>query len=360
MGNGIVYRMLIDCCNNNKEEKFHQGDVDINKNNSNTKIMDLLNRDSIAHKNDQNILKTKSINSSKSGSINKSKIEEREKFGKSPIKPVKSFNLQNFHEFNVNKKEISRNIKSFDNMNFNKNLLKHYNEVDDRKLILSGKLFYNKIIEIDKSGMKNGLRKKKDKTTIFGVKNDIENCDYNIDLCDFYINFPKIKENGKIFLIYFDKMKNNYILYFLHNSLILYYKINDNVCLDIDRYYFIILGEIFLTINVEKINQDENQINLQLEIENEKSRNYTFKQTEMPIKIGRSNCTINISKYSISKTHCFIFWRDGNFYYKDAESTNGSSLLLRKDDYIIIKGEMIFKLEDCSFKIKEISKVDKN
>ena len=42
------------------------------------------------------------------------------------------------------------------------------------------------------------------------------------------------------------------------------------------------------------------------------------------------------------------------FIYKDAKSTNGSTLLIKEDDILIIKGEMNFKLEDLSFKIKEI------
>ena len=140
----------------------------------------------------------------------------------------------------------------------------------------------------------------------------------------------------------------------LHKSLILFYKINDNLYLDIDKDYFILLGDIFLTINVEQLSPDIKEINLQIDIENEVSKNYSFKQTEMPIKIGRTNCTINIDKRSISKTHCFIYFSNGVFYYKDAESTNGSSLIIKEDDFIRIKGEMNFKLEDVPFKIQEI------
>ena len=39
-----------------------------------------------------------------------------------------------------------------------------------------------------------------------------------------------------------------------------------------------------------------------------------------------------------------------NFY----ASTNGSTLLIREDDSLKIKGEMNFKLENISFKIKEV------
>ncbi len=35
-------------------------------------------------------------------------------------------------------------------------------------------------------------------------------------------------------------------------------------------------------------------------------------------------------------------------------STNGTTLLVKKDDYLKIKGEMNFKLEDVTFKITEM------
>ena len=80
----------------------------------------------------------------------------------------------------------------------------------------------------------------------------------------------------------------------------------------------------------------------------------------MPIKIGRINCNINIERYSISKIHSFIYFSNGIFSYKDNKSTNGSSLLIREDDYIKIKGEMNFKLENIPFKIKEIPNIDES
>ena len=35
-------------------------------------------------------------------------------------------------------------------------------------------------------------------------------------------------------------------------------------------------------------------------------------------------------------------------------STNGTTLLIKKDDFLRIRGEMNFKLEDVTFKIQEI------
>lgn len=352
MGNGFFLKM-IDCCKTKGD--YHQGDIEIEKNNlGNEKEKDLLKRDSNANKNDQNIIKTGSKNSSKIESI-KNEEEEEEQYGKTP--PPLQVNSSKQLNINNEKNKIipyERNIKSIDNKKYNKNIFKFNNEPDDTKLILSGELFYNKEIEIDKNGMKNGLREINDRVALFGVNNGDEKDNNDIYFCDFFLNLKKVHGNENIFKIYFDNNTNNYILYFIHNSLILYYKINDNIYLDVDRDYFIILGDIFLSINIEQINQNEKKLNIQIEIENEKSRNYSFKQNEMPIKIGRMNCTINIEKNSISKTHCFIYFENNTFFYKDAQSTNGSSLLIREDDYIRIRGEMNFKLEDCSFKIKEI------
>ena len=74
----------------------------------------------------------------------------------------------------------------------------------------------------------------------------------------------------------------------------------------------------------------------------------------MPIKIGRVNCHINIPRPSISKLHSIVDFSNDSFYYKDCGSTNGSTLLVREDDNLKISGEMSFKLEDFSFKIKEV------
>lgn len=234
------------------------------------------------------------------------------------------------------------------------------------KLILTGDLFLNKIIEIDKYGMKNSLRKDPNGVTIFGYKRD--NINPTGPLCDYYFDLQIAqKENnnqnrnkkhnfGKVFEIFIDKIEKIFVLYFVHNSLFLYYKINDHLIFDIDKDYYLILGDIFMTINIKKT-QDSNKkiINIEVELD-EKTKKYTFEQNDVPIKIGRANCNIEISKPSISKLHSIIDFDFSNdtFLYKDSQSTNGTTLLIKEDDIIKIKGEMNFKLEDIAFKIKEI------
>ena len=103
----------------------------------------------------------------------------------------------------------------------------------------------------------------------------------------------------------------------------------------------------------------EKNINIQVEIENEKPKKYFFSKKETPIKIGRLQCNINISNPSISKLHSIIDCIDDCYFYKDCGSKNGSTLLIREDDSLDIKGKMSFKLENISFKIKEVG-IDDN
>ena len=79
-------------------------------------------------------------------------------------------------------------------------------------------------------------------------------------------------------------------------------------------------------------------------------------ENECPITIGRTNCKLTIPKPSISKVHGILeFSKECDmFYYKDTGSTNGSILLVKEDDYLKLKGEMNFKLENVPFKIMEL------
>ena len=395
MGNGSGIKFL--CCNNtNKESQIE--DIDINKNfneyDRNYKTIKIsnkiVNKDEIQNKNkkkkNNNIkkMKTYSKYSSEIGAKKKSQefIRDSASFKEGNIALFNNtFQILNntqqyisFPNMNVLKNNIINNqfLKSFHNSKINYsglNFSKTNSNTEDIladiniKLILSGDLFLNKIIEIDKYGMKNSLRKKSNGVTIFGYKNN--NIIINEPSYDYYFDLKIAKKHfqnnnnkeynaGKVFEIFLDKNEKIFVLYFVHNYLFLYYKIDDNLIFDIDKDYYLILGDIFLTINIKKsINPNEKIIIIQVELD-EKTNKYIFEQKDVPIKIGRDNCTINIPNPSISKLHSIIDFSNDTFVYKDAKSTNGSTLLIKEDDIIKIKGEMNFKLEDISFKIKEI------
>ena len=237
------------------------------------------------------------------------------------------------------------------------------------KLLLTGDLFFNKEIIINECGMINSKRNKKDGYTVFGLKNTLDITGKLNN--DFIINFKKDEDEmgnvetqtGKVFEIIFNKESKEYTLYFINPYLYLYYKINHFVYFYPGKDYFLFVGKIFFSINTEK-KGDEHIINIQVDNtckENENpekiNQKYTFSSKSKPIiKIGRFDCDINVYEQCISKVHGIIEFSKINrkFYYKDMKSTNGTTLLVRKGDFLKIKGEMYFKLEDVNFKIQEI------
>ena len=389
MGNGVLHNLI--CCNSIKAPESE--DIDINKN---------IKENNIINSKDNNI-ENKIINYDEINEINKkNKIKEiQTQYNQSSGKKnnnkkcdtlsnqdpnISLYNntfqiLNNTQQFisisnkiNLFKNNLVNNNQSYKSFFNSKIDLKNssiiglsriHSNIEDifqlnikTKLILSGELFLNDIIEIDKFGMKNGLRKKHDGVTIFGINNDKNKS--NICLYDYLIDFKKEEnhkktKDGRVFAIFLDKKQKSYILSFSHNSLLLYYKINNSLFFDIDKEYYLILGDIFLTISVKKSsNSNERMINIQVETEDDKPKKYSFKRKDIPIKIGRVNSNVNIPKPSISKTHGIIDISNNMFYYNDLKSTNGSTLLLKEDDILKIQGEMNFKLDDISFKIKEI------
>ena len=142
------------------------------------------------------------------------------------------------------------------------------------------------------------------------------------------------------------------MLFYSHNSFLLYYKINNKINLELDRDYFIILGKVFMTINI--INSKKLKIYIEVKNENEKTKKYSFEMKDIPIKIGKENCNINIPKLSLSNINSYINYDKGAFWYHDENSKNGSTLVIKEDDFLKIEGKMNFKLEDIPFVIEEI------
>lgn len=397
MGNAALLNII--CCNSYKAKPIE--DIDINKN--------IIENNNILNNKDDDSLEDKDINNNELNVINQKsdykKIKTHSKISSSPRNVKKKNETKSHRDPNIalynNTFEILNNTQQFisisNKINYFKNNLVNNNSkayrsfnnslidlknsiinnsriinIEDlfqldikTKLILSGELFLNKDIEIDKFGMKNGLRQKHDGVSIFGIKNnksDNHPCsyDYLLDIKreENISHVNKNQNHGKVFEIFIDKKDKVYVLSYLHNSLLLYYKIKNSLFLDDDKEYYLILGDIFLTIGIKKtVNPNEKIINIKVEIEDEKPKKYTFKRKDIPIRIGRVNSSINIPKPSISKNHGIIDAANNIFFYKDMKSTNGSTLLLKEDDCLKLNGEMNFKLEDISFKIKEVENI---
>ena len=386
MGNGVLFNR---CCNINDN---NAKDVDINKMNSNNMnsnmntVKDIYSPGKEMKKNYDDITKT-DIKTKTNNNFGHFKKRNFTQGGHKRVSNSDFIQNQNISLFN-NTFQILKNNQyiSFSNMNifrhnlnnnrvfnsyFNSQLGKnssfYFSGVNDKfdsnfqkiktSLKLSGELFLNKTLEIDKFGLKKSLKKKMDGIITFGIKAQDE--PPNINKFDYVfeqkivekINKKRKHNTGKVFEILLDRRDKRYVLFYEHSSLLLYYKINNKLNLEYDKDYYLILGSIFLSINIKK--SLKIKINIQVELENEKSKKYIFEIKDLPIKIGRSNCNINIPKPSVSKLHSCLDYENDNFFYKDENSTNGSTLLIKEDDFLKLKGKMNFKLEDIPFTIKE-------
>jgi len=386
MGNGVLCKMVGYC---NQNQNMQKSDICIIKNVDESQYQLNYSNYIISKKANEKefnniIKKTKSKQSTGTESMVKSRQiyvgDNSPTFNNASISICNNtfqMNSSNIFTNNLVKKKLNNNILSCINTNpidelRHKSSIINFNKYDSNlknnlfkiktKLLLTGNLFQKKSIVIDKYGMKNGLRQKHDGLVIFGFKDKnkfskTHNSDYYFDLEKFDESENKSKMTGRVFEIYLSKKDKMYTLYFLHSSLILYYKIKNDLFFNIDKDYFLILGDIFLTLHVKKIknsNSKEKIIYIQNEFKNKKEKKLAFSPKDMPIKIGRVNCHIEIKNSSISKLHGIIDYTNGNYYYKDCNSTNGSTLLIREDDTLKIKGEMSLKLDDVSFTITEV------
>ena len=388
MGNGIPFNLC--CTNHNNNIK----DIDINKVSSDMNTVKEINSPSKEmNRNFEEITKT-DITGNKYKGNNFNTFRKRNLTQGGPKRKNSDFiHNQNISLFN-NTFQILKNNQyiSFSNMNIFKNNLNnrlfnsyfnsqlgknssfYFSGVNDKfdsnfkkiktRLKLTGELFANKTLEIDKFGLKRSLKKKLDGIISFGIKGQDElglnnKYDYIFEPSVVQkINKKRKHNDGKVFDILLDKREKVFVLFYSHPSLLLYYKITNKLNLECDKDYYLILGSIFLSINIKK--SLKVKINIEVELENEKSQKYSFEIKDLPIKIGRSHCNINIPKPSVSKLHSSIDYENDNFFYKDENSTNGSTLLIKEDDFLKLRGKMSFKLEDMAFNIREINETTDN
>ena len=372
-----IFGNILGCCNIYKSYK--KSDIEIKKvktenENLATYILSEKNTQINHNTNNSNLSKNKYLD------LNNSKNdEEADKKSATFPKNIQNLSISNDNNININdeSKKSQRNLlklPELKNTVLSLSEIPLLSEIEEKKeenfskLLLTGDLFFGKELIITDSGMINSKKNKKDGFTIFGLRNTKDIPELNID---FIINFDKPTEefgniealSGKVFEIIFNKKTKEYTLFFINPYLYLYYKINNFIYFFPQRDYFLFVGKIFLSINIEKVGSEQ-IINIQVdntaenkeENKEEINKKYKFNQNKNTIKIGRINCDINIPEKCISKIHGIIEFSKINqqFYYKDMNSTNGTTLLIKKDDFIKISGEMNFKLEDVNFKIQEI------
>lgn len=232
-------------------------------------------------------------------------------------------------------------------------------EIISKKLLLSGKLFFNKNLLIDQKGLVGcSLRKKYDCSTFFGVSNikDYKGVCYNDFIINYSLEFQIPLQSGRIFGITFINRTKEFKLILVNTSVILYYIIENYLYFQKDKEYFLFLGRVFLIISYRKINK-EHIILIHIEQNSKILFEKTFTEKDTPLTIGRdSSNKIIINNPSVSKKHGEITYEEETelFKFRDLRSTNQSIMLLKDDDQLKIKGEMKFKLDDIPFKITEL------
>ena len=258
--------------------------------------------------------------------------------------------------------ENEENNETTENSNMNLIYFNNNNNLN-LKLRLTGDLFFGGELIITPNGLINSIRNHNDGQTFFGINNskDYTGTYYN----DFVVNYPFENDEyisshtGRIFHISYSKKTNDYTLYLMNSNFCIYYEINNLIYFKNDKEYFIFIGKILMTITQKDSPFKQKIIQVKIEFENEsqEEQTYEFKNTDVPIDIGRNKENkICIDDISISKRHAVILYSEENncFTYKDKRSTNGSTLIMKDDDSIKIKGEMKCKLNDIMFNIMEI------
>jgi len=300
--------------------------------------------------------------------------------------------LNSFFKNNLKRPSNNNNSLSFIKMNNSflsnlmesnsKNEISEIKDIENRKkLILSGDLFFGENIKLTPNGIDNQFKNRNERATFFGVENLCD--DDGKSLNDFVINITKKKKKdrvnrkrysndkdskskkksdaieektSRVFKINYNKNNDEYNLIYLTHSFFLYYQIKKNLILKIEKNYYFVLGDIIMVVLIKnKRKKKDFKIFIKIDNNISNSKKYFLSKEDLPIYIGRANCTINIDSKSLSKLHCYINYSedDDNFYFNDNNSTNGSILLVKEGDIIPIKGKMNFKLEDTSFWIEE-------
>ena len=210
-----------------------------------------------------------------------------------------------------------------------------HHETTTNKILLSGELFYFKEVLMDSIGIKNSLRNKDDSKAFFGisdVRDHNDNC-YN----DFIINIPDNKRKlcsssnstGRVFEISYSKITNDYSISVVHGQMNLYYQIESLFFFNDNKEYLFRIGKITVLFYQKEV-KNQKYIEIDIQYQNKAFESHAFIESNVPISIGRMNCSLNINHPSISKTHAVIdFSNDSKkFYFKDLKSTNGSILII--------------------------------
>ena len=226
--------------------------------------------------------------------------------------------------------------------------------IGTHELQLEGEIFFNKIVTIDRIGLKISGRKNQNGITIFGISDDPNDTNSGID---FNLNISKNKiknsnnhKNIPLFNIEFDKNEEQYILNLLYLDIKILLLIDYNFLIENNTTTEFMIGKVIITIISPK-DENDNYFNIIVE-----GQNYKYdKLKDCPITIGRSNAKINIKNNSISKNHAIIDYQYDNkvICIKDNDSTNGTFFIIgKKCSFIYLLSDLTFKILEYKFMVK--------
>jgi hypothetical protein len=349
------------CCKliSNKDEDYSLTSNNIAENNN-----------SILSQNNTNIKNEKETNNKPIKNINEinelthensvrnnknKKLTEQNKIEDNQCNEIKIEKSRNVDINEENNKSLI-SIITFSNMkvvgNSKQNTYQNFDTevLNTQELLLTGDIFWNKDVNIDRMGIKSGNRKKNFGNVIFGVGEN-ENFDFilNLNVKDSLLSD---KKSCEIFCIEYDKNEEKFDIKVLKKEIKILHLIDYDFYLQNFLNINLYIGKILIEINTFKANEGI----LTIIVNNEKK--YTFNKDEVPITIGRGNSKIIIKNSSISKNHAIIDYSSeyGVFFIRDLGSTNKTFFELSTDGCSSMKliGYMEFKIIDSKFHIRVI------
>lgn len=262
----------------------------------------------------------------------------------------------------TNRKELNVSVITFSNIKVKesyKTLPEFDTEVmNTSELKLTGDLFWNKEIRVDRLGIKINKRKKRDGVSYFGTSEELDS--HGNPINDFIVNLHAGQtsqlEDKSIFSLEYDKSVEHFVLKVINKEINVLHMINYDLFLPERTHKKFLFGKIPVEIQVSEADaKDEMKLTIKVQKNNEWNL-YEYTTNEAPITIGRSHSKININNSSISKSHVTIDYSNEKkmYYMRDNESTNGTFLVLENKDCLQIVSEMKFKIFETKFTIIDI------
>ena len=353
------------CCKfvSNKDEDYSITSNNINENNNSLLSQNNINNNNNDIKNEIDINKSQKKITNNNDQTNENSARNSKKNEKINLPIKKDENHSN--EIKIDK---SRNVEindennksiisiiTFSNMkvvnNSKQNTFQNFDTevLSTQELLLTGDIFWNKDLNIDRMGIKSGIRKKNYGNVIFGVGEN-ENYDFilNLNIKDSFLE----NKSYEIFSIEYDKNEEKFDIRVLKKDLKLLHLIDYDFYLQTFLNINIYIGKIPIEINTFRANEGI------LDITINKEKKYTFNKNEVPISIGRVNSKINIKNNSISKNHAIIDYslEYDSYFIRDLGSTNKTFFVLSTEGCSSMKliGCMEFKIFDSKFQIRVI------